>query len=390
MYEPTWPTNLNTMNRTGNLLIFPAEMESCQDFAVYAEELGFVIIKASSVHCNKPANSLPASAQVTNGIDVSDKDSTYYLPYATDEHFTGSLLALVAEHSITHIFTGHSGIWTKLKQIESSLNPHSTFKLTDYDPFESTWRKQEISFKDYRKEEIINIAPKLNSISKSQISTTKMTALFNLFSRIPGQSDETKLQGLKEILRVAPFGDIVEVGALYGRSAISMAWLANYYDSGNVIAVDPWCLDDIEGQGDKAESLNELVDEINCDHIFNIFLMNAAIFDNIGFIKAPSDRAVKEYVESCARGSLISSDGSSVSLEGKISVLHIDGNHRYDMVKNDIRLWTPYLLKGGWLLLDDYQWSFGEGPRKAGDELIESQDYDLTFCLGDTLYLRKS
>ena len=69
--------------------------------------------------------------------------------------------------------------------------------------------------------------------------------------------------------------------------------------------------------------------------------------------------------------------------------MHIDGNHSYENVKKDVELWTPFLKKDGWLLLDDYQWAFGDGPFRYGNELIESGFYKNYYINGDTLYLQK-
>ncbi|MEW8469633.1 MAG: hypothetical protein AB2637_13960, partial [Candidatus Thiodiazotropha sp.] len=58
-------------------------------------------------------------------------------------------------------------------------------------------------------------------------------------------------------------------------------------------------------------------------------------------------------------------------------------------VRQDLETWEPYVKPGGWVLLDDYHWAFGDGPKRAGDELLASGRFDHTFTLGDTLYLRK-
>ena len=70
--------------------------------------------------------------------------------------------------------------------------------------------------------------------------------------------------------------------------------------------------------------------------------------------------------------------------------MHIDANHRYDHVRRDIEIWSPYLAAGGWLLLDDYVWAFGDGPQRVGDELLGSPLYDSAFVSGDTLFLRRT
>jgi hypothetical protein len=47
------------------------------------------------------------------------------------------------------------------------------------------------------------------------------------------------------------------------------------------------------------------------------------------------------------------------------------------------------VVSGGWVLLDDYRWAFGDGPKRAGDELLAGNGFEQAFTLGDTLYLKK-
>ena len=89
------------------------------------------------------------------------------------------------------------------------------------------------------------------------------------------------------------------------------------------------------------------------------------------------------------KGFIESGELGSQLISGVISLLHIDGNHSYQFVKRDIELWFPLVIKGGWILLDDYLWAFGDGPKIAGDELLSSGKIDCAFIIGDTLFLRK-
>ena len=47
------------------------------------------------------------------------------------------------------------------------------------------------------------------------------------------------------------------------------------------------------------------------------------------------------------RGELYSPDLGSIPLANRLSLLHIDGNHRYDHVRQDVETWSPYLANGG-------------------------------------------
>jgi predicted O-methyltransferase YrrM len=55
-----------------------------------------------------------------------------------------------------------------------------------------------------------------------------------------------------------------------------------------------------------------------------------------------------------------------------IDFLMIDGDHSYESVKADIAAWLPKMKKGGWIGMDDFNWS---GVQRAateafGDRLI--------------------
>jgi hypothetical protein len=109
----------------------------------------------------------------------------------------------------------------------------------------------------------------------------------------------------------------------------------------------------------------------------------------MGYIRQPSLDAIGEYREAVRQQVLHCPELTPVPVCGRIALLHIDGNHRYDQVVQDIQTWAPYLMPGGWLLLDDYVWSFGDGPQMAGDELLQSGAYDSAFVASDTLFLRR-
>lgn len=87
----------------------------------------------------------------------------------------------------------------------------------------------------------------------------------------------------------------------------------------------------------------------------------------------------------------ISSPEFAVTRYGKdIAVLHIDGNHDYSAVKEDVDLWLPHIKQGGWLILDDYFWLHGDGPKRAGDELLAEREKVIrrSFVCGRALFLQ--
>ena len=184
----------------------------------------------------------------------------------------------------------------------------------------------------------------------------------------------------------------MEVGCLYGRSACALGFLARFHALGTLICVDPWNTAELTDQGAAAALINaELSNpEVNSETIFRVFLGTAALLGNIGYIRKTSGNALSDYQTAIRAGALHSPELGSIPVTGQLSVLHIDANHRYDHVRQDVETWSPFLKSGGWLLLDDYVWAFGDGPQRVGDELLASPLYDSAFVSGDTLFLRRT
>jgi len=363
--------------RYPKLLIFPANLDAAHSIKTAASELGFDIIEASSESLE------------------SDNSHTQveFLPYVNSSDFEKSLYDLVLSHKITHIYSPHVAVWHKLDKMLSEKDFQRDLSgkpllLNKSSPFELVWQAENI---DLYKEELksLHLLKGPEQKNSNSMGEFKTKALTKLFRDIPGQSNIQKLSALIEIFPLLPQGDIVEIGVMYGKTAICMGWLSNYFNKGSVLAVDPWKSEDLEEQGSNAVMLNELSRNIDYEKIFELFRTQAALLPNIGYIQNKSELAISEYKGSIEQGCLKLPLWQEIPITGRISLLHIDGNHRYDMVKKDIELWTPFLISEGWLLVDDYRWAFGDGPKKAGDEILDFDEFDLFFCFDDTLYLRK-
>lgn len=129
---------------------------------------------------------------------------------------------------------------------------------------------------------------------------------------------------------------------------------------------------------------------IDFERVFLNFLATAAATPCTSYIRTLSEEAIETYVRAARAGRHAADGLAPVSVQGRISPQHIDGNHRYDHVCADIRNWAPYQAGHGWLMLDDYAWSFGDGPQRAGDALLTTGDYDHAFTLSHTLFLRRA
>lgn len=358
------------------LLVFPLDMDNAEPFIRVASALGVEIVGASSAMAD------PGERTVDHFI---------HLPFVTDPAFNGALGDAVSQYGITHIFASHQVVWRHLDTLLRTAPDSCRFELCKPDPLTATWQL-------FSRHDVWAVAARLSTFPewigstalRPLLSRGSYAALHRQFLNTPGDSDEGKLQALCDIARLLPPGDLLEVGCLYGRSAFALGYLASRHKIGNLICVDPWNTAQLTDQGTQVAALNVERNHVDFEKIFRIFLSTVAMLDNVGYIRKTSEAACPVYEVARRSGRLDSPELGSLALAPQLSLVHIDGNHRYDHVLKDIEAWSPYLARGGWLLLDDYVWAFGDGPQRAGDELLASPLYDTAFVSGDTLFLRRS
>ena len=359
-----------------NLLIFPFNLDTAKDFAVKAKAMNLHVIGASS--------------EVTN-TQHTLVDEFIHLPFITDPSFNDIFYTSLKKHQITHVYAPHGGVWIHIKSLQTDNPTRSPFHLCTPAPFEADWQEYAASYNWATETMTDELAERISTAEpiRKKLTLGQYAGLHKQFTKTPGQCDDEKLLSLTAIAQVLPKGDIVEIGVLYGRSANALGWLAKRYDIGSVICVDPWQLEEMEDQGENAAILNSKSIEIDSKKVFKVFIANAVLLNNIGYIRKHSVDAITDYERAKKEGYLESEHLDNVTISGDISLLHVDGSHKYEEVWKDIKTWEPHIIPGGWLLLDDYVWTFGSGPQKVGDELLTMGNFDTAFCLGDTLFLRK-
>lgn len=364
------------------VLVFPLDMDKVVGFIKNANSLNVEVVGASSV--------------LSSG-DGFNIHSFHKLPFVTDAGFESIFSKLITEHSITHVYTPHGAVWSYLSNLKSNDEKSHIFSLCEPSPYAADWLDLQPSYKWASALLADEIVEKIEIPGKvdlnEKLSKGQYASLHRQFLSISGQCDELKLSALSHIFRVLPKGDLVEIGSFSGRSAFAIGWLAGVYKIGNLISVDPWDNNKVEDQGEGAEILNEELNKgseiIDLNKIFWSYIGAISLLDNVGYIKDISEKAIDDYKNASVAGHLDSPELGRVSVTGKISMLHIDGNHRYDYVCKDIEAWEPLVMPGGWILLDDYVWTFGDGPKRAGDELLLTEKFDVAFTMSDTLFLRK-
>jgi hypothetical protein len=110
---------------------------------------------------------------------------------------------------------------------------------------------------------------------------------------------------------------------------------------------------------------------------------------SVNFLRLPSVDASREY----SAGHTVNTDyfGLTAYL-GRIALLHVDGNHAYASVKADLVAWCDSVMSGGWIVVDDYLWPYGDGPKRAVDEYISDNEgrFEVAFAMGGALFLQKA
>ena len=353
------------------VLVFPIDIPQSEAFAHTAKQLGFAVVVASS----EPID----PSRYPDYIAV-------HLPYVTDAGFDQAFAALLGAHRIDSVYAPHPAVWWHLQALCRGGNFPVGFRVCNESPFDMDWQ----AFGEaYRwAEASLSARPLFPVASSPALPLASYAGLYRLYNLIPGQSDNTKLFALTQIARHVVPGDVVEIGSLYGKSAFALAWLAKYHRIGSVICVDPWKLATSSDQGEQAKLINAAVVGLDWQRAFLGFAASLAMFDHANYVREPSEQAAATYRRAAAAGRIDSDEFGSTPVQGRIAVLHIDGNHQYDSVKRDLETWLPFVEEGGWVLLDDYVWAFGDGPQRAGDELLAERAVKTAFVAADTLFVQ--
>ena len=298
---------------------------------------------------------------------VNDPARPFYptwecVPFVTAPDFEDALLALLRTHQITDIFTRHPVVGRFLEEI---IRKHQLAVTLDSAAFASaTMHQQQLTFA--RVDRALAEPFTLEGLSsKPPLNRLQMAALMQHVLRIEGQSSDEKILAMLEIFRSCPRGDIVEIGSFWGRSACVLALLAQHYGIGSLLCLDPWRNDSAHQDG-VAEHVNAETRVIDFERAFLGFQLNLVPYHHgrVNFIRGDAHVSRTLYKP----GFTVTSEAfGTTRYDGKIACLHIDGNHDLAHIRNDIADWVPLVIPGGWIIIDDYQWAFGDGPKIAAD-----------------------
>jgi hypothetical protein len=193
---------------------------------------------------------------------------------------------------------------------------------------------------------------------------------------------------LTAVARRCPVGDLVEIGSLWGKSAFALSWLARAYRIGKLLCVDPWSSGDLV-QNDPGGAVDEFTARLDPEEALRVFQMNLLACGGgaVNYLRMPSAAASARYREGAR---VRTREFGSTRYRGSIALLHIDGNHQYEAARADIEAWAPRVAAGGWMVVDDYRWPFGDGPQRAADEFLSahSEAWTDAFVAGGALFAR--
>ena len=351
--------------RLRSALVFPGGSPSGLTWARRAVDAGMRVVGASSL-AEDPARS-----------QYSEWD---YLPWIDDADFASSLGRCVTGRQIDMVYTSHAVVWSVLRELLTKVAPAVCLKP------ERPWAAELADYREYRARaarfEPLEIAG--TGLVRRPLGPVQLAALVRQFELTPGQCDYQKLEALTAVYRRVPDGDIVEIGSLWGRSAVALAFLARHYGIGKLLCVDPWASEELR-QG--IPRVDEAAKELPMAEVFDAFRINLAPFaDMANYVRAGSADAARTY----RHGRRVTTeDFGETVYTGEIALLHIDGNHALQAVRDDIAAWQPCVGRGGWIVFDDYCWPFGNGPKVAADEFCQECSRPLTaaFVAGGALFV---
>lgn len=352
-----------------NILVFPSCIESAKPISDRAKDFGIRVIGASSI--NDPYKHL--------------YDHWEILPFIGDSEFLSCLQEIIEKHNIEGICSPHSPSYLRLKELLNFLPSVNLIGKSPWD-LQLKWVRNALEPSEIRNTSV-NI-PQLNS--PISIDSSRMqSSIIAQAAKIYGECSSEKIRAICEIFTNCPKrGDVVEIGAFFGKSAFVLNRLASFYEIGTTLVVDPWEADS-SVQSDSPNFIQKLSYEWDWEAVFEGFLLSMQSIHArpFNYLRAKSAEASQIYGTS---RQVSSPEFGITDLFGKISVLHIDGNHDEASVQLDFEQWEPFLMPGAWIIFDDYDWSHGKGPYTTVQRLVEGKKWPITnkFISGGAAFIK--
>lgn len=193
-----------------------------------------------------------------------------------------------------------------------------------------------------------------------QDTTASLSVNLQLVATIEGWLYDEEAELLYQLAARVRSGSIVEIGSYHGKSTVALALGSRDHHRVPVYAVDPnevftGVLGGQFGPVDRAEFLANL--------------LRCGVAETVRVVNLKSRQA-------------------AAGLQGPVGLLWIDGDHRYEAVKEDLDCWQPHLLPGALVALHDSK-DPNLGPLRVIREAIEAGEFEQVDLVGSTTVLRR-
>lgn len=347
-------------------LVFPSSIAASLTYSRKARERGERIIASSSLAYDETSHHY---------------EHWIHLPSIYAAEFDAAFIAAIEAHGITHFYSPHAMVYSRVSSlIAQRALPLSMAEDAPLDVLNRYYSDLLLRSAELR--------PFFEAVSGREYNPTLLASLMHHGEQIYGQTNETKMAAMAAVFEVAPAGDVIEIGSAWGRSAFMLAMLAQHHGTGSVLCIDPWDEEEAS-QKDSPDAVENENRAVDWDHMFRIFSINLFPFagQRLNYARMTSKKAHDLYVTSPHVSSPLF---GTTAYTQRASVIHIDGNHDYSAVSLDCALWKPHVVSGGWLIIDDYVWEHGNGPRLMGDAILhdESVRIERAFVAGKALFIQ--
>ncbi|MEQ1881688.1 MAG: class I SAM-dependent methyltransferase [Burkholderiales bacterium] len=338
--------------------------------------------------CRRDGQAVIGASSLSHDVSREEYPAWFHLPYVTDPQFDDALTKAIATFGIVGIFSPNPVVWDHLSRELARLAPGVL--LVNESPINVELSGYRAARDQARSWLAAPLPVATAMVVKPSMSEIELAALFRHAVLIPGMCDHEKIFALNEIARRSTAGDIVEIGSWWGKSAFVLARLAICYDIGNLLCVDPWSNHHL-AQHDGKSVVDRVSAQVDAEEALKIFEINLLPYSekHVNYLRMPSEDAVQHYREHL---SATTTSFGTTKYRGRIAILHIDGNHSYAAAKSDVASWSGFVADGGWIIVDDYIWPYGDGPKRAGDEFLAEhrERISVAFVMGSALFIQLS
>lgn len=188
-----------------------------------------------------------------------------------------------------------------------------------------------------------------------------MTSLMQQIAEIvnnpamPGWSSVEKCQRMAALVVAINAETSVELGVYGGKSFIALALAHKWLAHGSAVAIDPWenkaAMEGYTGEN-KTFWQNQPLEKIYQDFL-----------------------ALLDRTETRHRCHVWRQKSDDVQVPSRIDILHVDGQHTIQAIK-DVSRFAPNVIPGGFCVLDDLGWSNGvDAPVADAAETLRAIGY---------------